>query len=237
MPVPITKRLLPKGRKYGRPGYAMKPTSVTIHNTANPGADAEAHARFLEAGRAISWHYTVDADTIVQHLPDNEQGWHTGTHEGNTSSIGIEVCEYAKTATGKKLQTQAEDNAAWLAARLMHEHGLPSLRTHKSWSGKQCPRVILGHWEAFSTTVDRYRKPAPAPPPVRKPPMPLLRRGSVGGAVRVLQAELNESFPKLLVVDGDFGARTEAAVRSFQKKKGLVVDGVCGPKTWQALGR
>jgi hypothetical protein len=75
--------------------------------------------------------------------------------------------------------------------------------------------------------------PVPAKP-VR--PMPLLRRGSTGGAVRTLQAALNKTFPGLLAVDGIFGPRTDAAVRSYQRKKGLVVDGIVGPRTWKALG-
>lgn len=37
-------------------------------------------------------------------------------------------------------------------------------------------------------------------------------------------------------VDGIFGPKTTAAVKSFQKKNGLVVDGIVGPKTAAALG-
>jgi peptidoglycan hydrolase-like protein with peptidoglycan-binding domain len=38
-----------------------------------------------------------------------------------------------------------------------------------------------------------------------------------------------------VVVDGNFGAKTEAAVRAFQRAHGLLPDGIVGPKTWAAL--
>ena len=36
-------------------------------------------------------------------------------------------------------------------------------------------------------------------------------------------------------MDGIFGPKTEAAVKSFQRGKGLTVDGIVGPRTWAAL--
>ncbi len=38
-----------------------------------------------------------------------------------------------------------------------------------------------------------------------------------------------------LPVDGEFGPVTETAIRDFQKKNGLTVDGVVGPITWATL--
>ncbi|MEP9397932.1 N-acetylmuramoyl-L-alanine amidase [Mesorhizobium sp. KR2-14] len=65
-----------------------------------------------------------------------------------------------------------------------------------------------------------------------------LKRGSLGAAVRELQFLLNAAgaAPQLLV-DGGFGAKTEVAVRAFQVAVGLVVDGIAGAQTLQALKR
>lgn len=70
-----------------------------------------------------------------------------------------------------------------------------------------------------------------------------LRRGTTGPGVVTIQTELNRisqsypAIPKIPVVDGIFGARTEAAVRKFQEIFGLDVDGVVGRATWYALVR
>lgn len=61
-----------------------------------------------------------------------------------------------------------------------------------------------------------------------------LRHGSKGQAVQQLQWALNAAGAKL-VPDGDFGDATEKAVRAYQLQKGLVADGIAGPKTLTAL--
>lgn len=66
--------------------------------------------------------------------------------------------------------------------------------------------------------------------------MATIKNGSKGDEVKVLQAELNKFMPYGLVEDGIFGAKTEAAVKDFQFHKGLTIDGIVGPKTWEALG-
>src|SRR3954447_2014470 len=72
-----------------------------------------------------------------------------------------------------------------------------------------------------------------------------VRRGSEGDAVRGVQEEfqfrnLSGDPSKGLAVDGIFGPRTEEEVRGFQQAlhadiPSVVVDGVVGPVTWQAL--
>lgn len=59
---------------------------------------------------------------------------------------------------------------------------------------------------------------------------PMLSRGSQGSLVVLLQQRLNEEGARLRV-DGDFGPKTDRAVRRFQSRMGLLVDGLVGPRT------
>lgn len=58
----------------------------------------------------------------------------------------------------------------------------------------------------------------------------ILKLGSKGDQVKTLQRFLK------LTDDGDFGPKTESAVKAWQKSNGLKDDGVVGPKTWDAMG-
>jgi len=63
----------------------------------------------------------------------------------------------------------------------------------------------------------------------------LLKKGCDGSDVKQLQEKLNAAGYDCGKADGDFGKKTEAAVKSFQSNNGLDVDGVVGPKTLAAL--
>jgi Putative peptidoglycan binding domain/Phage tail lysozyme len=63
-----------------------------------------------------------------------------------------------------------------------------------------------------------------------------LQRGSLGADVEALQRRLNETGAQpILVVDGVFGAHTEAAVIAFQRLHNLVADGIVEAHTRAAL--
>ena len=66
--------------------------------------------------------------------------------------------------------------------------------------------------------------------------LPRLGRYYSGSAVRALQVELNQAGYRL-PVNGSFGPQTQQAVRSFQAKQGIGVDGWVGPATWSRLYR
>lgn len=67
--------------------------------------------------------------------------------------------------------------------------------------------------------------------------MPVLQRGSSGAAVATLQKVLKLTGDFCAEVNGIFDPKTEVAVRAFQKRKGLVIDGIVGFNTWCALSK
>lgn len=101
------------------------------------------------------------------------------------------------------------------------------------------------HWAIAACLIDEYEfapievpdKPKEDTPVADETKMIKLQKGSKGDAVQYLQnllLMLGYDLGKW-GADGDFGSKTQAAVKAFQKSKGLTADGIVGPKTWEAL--
>jgi N-acetylmuramoyl-L-alanine amidase len=67
-------------------------------------------------------------------------------------------------------------------------------------------------------------------------PMRTVKRGARGEAVRDVLARLAALGAHIEVEEhGTYGPSTDAAVREFQQRRGLLVDGMVGPHTWEEL--
>jgi hypothetical protein len=112
------------------------------------------------------------------------------------------------------------------------------------WGGDYSGRKDEMHFEINTpaTVVNRVaQRLQGSSAPVVNPPVSgrrTIKKGDSGDDVMSLQRTLNAFYPKLtkLVVDGDFGDKTDERVRYFQRNAELVVDGIVGPKTWAKLG-
>jgi len=62
-----------------------------------------------------------------------------------------------------------------------------------------------------------------------------LKVGSNGSEIRMLQSELQALNYNVGPVDGIFGSKTNNAVMEFQRNNNLLVDGIVGPETQEAL--
>ncbi len=157
------------------------PQYVVIHDTGMPAPHHNAYglnkyihdqANSLD-GRVASWHFSVDENTIFQHIPTDEVAWHAGDGStlfgetyinksskleciggGNKNGIGIETC----IEQGGNYDLTLK-NAAKLTATLLNKYhlGIERVKQHFNFSGKNCPNVIRslkGRWESFLKDVE-----------------------------------------------------------------------------------
>ena len=126
--VAIKEMLAPKGSKC-RPGYALKPTYITIHNTANTnsGAGAENHGKYLQGGRNLAmlrrrgvrrWRLRIDCASHVLSLPRpaSRGAWLRTFRAVGRETMRLATADKEK-ATRPKLGCVAK---RWLAPRKVH---------------------------------------------------------------------------------------------------------------------
>ena len=143
--------LIPIKNAKARPKYPMTAKYIAVHNAGNAGATGKTNAHYVvNQNEYKSWHFTIGNEEIYQHLPITESGWHAGdgvNGKGNRESIGVEIAEVYG----------AERTAVKFIAELMKATsiGIENVLPHKYFSGKNCPRLILPHWDRF---IDDIKK-------------------------------------------------------------------------------
>jgi len=143
---------IPKS-KSKRPGTKMSPLYITIHNNGNPKSTARNERNYLtnpNNTRSASFHIVVDEKEIIEAIPLDEVAYHSGNSAGNKTSISIEICESGN-------QAKVIEDATELIAKMLFDRDWETgrLRTHKNWSNKNCPRLLLPMWDAFVQGIDR----------------------------------------------------------------------------------
>ena len=171
------------------PPLRTKPLiGVTIHNTDDlPRVedDGEQYTRATLNGNmgTVRTHYYTDDLCAWQNLEDTRCNWTCadGTGPGNMQTIAIECIMSGRDGAEN---TKARNNAARLAAYLLHKNGLTSdnLYTHTYWlhvkdghtklsdtanidkwcvaphAYKNCPLYIIPDWIGFKKLADGYIK-------------------------------------------------------------------------------
>lgn len=184
-----------------------------------------------------------------QTLPWNHRGWHCGG-AGNNTHISFEICEDGLTDATYFAKVYKE--AVELCAYLCKEYNLSAdtiichSEGHKKGIASNHGDVM--HWfPKFGKSMDTFRadvkallnkEAAPAKTNTVTVNLDVLQKGSKGKQVEALQRLLSTHGYNLgskNPFDGDFGSKTEAAVKAYQKANGLTVDGIVGAKTWASL--
>lgn len=218
---------------------------VICHHTGNaapgvlPTKDVLIHGRsdlrgpLAQLGLGRDGTYFLIAAGLAQHAG---KGSFRGITSGNTHFIGIEA-EHSGSTKDPWPAVQLEAYHRGVAAILGHiGRGSEWCIAHREWApNRKSDPVNIKMTEFRAAVADILN--GTAPPPVlipRKEPTgqgrPTLRRGADDPLVVTLQNKL-----RITPTSTHFGPKTEAAVREFQRSKGMVPDGIVGPKTWAAL--
>jgi murein L,D-transpeptidase YcbB/YkuD len=135
---------------------------------------------------------------------------------------------------------------AQLEAMLKVQHFLitecgAQIMFHREHASKTCPGTGIDQGEFIKQVVNYNqqvkvaklpKQPSTKAAPVKSSVVPypgLLKKGSRGKNVERVQRAVG------ITADGIFGPKTETAVKAYQKRHGLVVDGLVGIKTWSVM--
>jgi peptidoglycan hydrolase-like protein with peptidoglycan-binding domain len=128
---------------------------------------------------------------------------------------------------GQKIKNRGHETDAgpWRQMNWVGNPGDARYKTNNHFD--HCHVTYMPTWQLSNPNWNHGQPPSPS--------SGVLQAGDSGPAVTRLQQRLNLTGLYHLVVDGDFGPGTSAAVKDFQLRSHLAADGVVGPQTQAAL--
>lgn len=231
---------------------------IVLHGTGNQNDTDEGNANFFCTGsRGVSAHKFVDSDSCTTVVKDDDCSWHVGDGNGkygitNKNSLGLEMC-----CTNGKYSEATMQNAVIVIADWMKKYNIPESKVirHFDASRKNCPSSLNldGKWSGWIAFKKRLHDHLNPPKVVQVTydvkflqraikvsvdgiagnqtlsACPIIKVGSKGDVVKFVQSKIGAT------VDGDFGQQSASLMATYQKRKGLVGDGICGQATWKKL--
>ena len=245
-------------------GRPLKPFGIVVHHTAsNRNADPDNVVAMCVRGvnkvPGPLYNYLIKRDgTIVQLTAGNVKANHAGRGmadvlsrmksdrpvqgnarapgkiSANGSLIGV---SFINDGLGEDIPQEQMEAAVTLCAYLCVKHKFsPFTRVigHKEWTSRKVdPSFDMTEFRARVAHEANIAKPEiklPKEPDDGAVPFPgTLRKGSRSAAVKFMQERIGAT------PDGIFGRNTKAKLMRWQRAKGLVADGICGPQTWAAM--
>lgn len=228
-----------KGGAANRPPNLYKPqTPANASNHVKNGGqaiDTNHQSHMLKYGPEFGWTRPYAGDPPhFEYNPANDKH-RPGSVTAGGGAFSQEVKnqqDFVNHWRGEKLALDGKRGPATKAAFMRYQEFLRGYGYRQAIDGIWGSGMQAAH-SAYYAVVN---KPAPAatPPGGR----PTIRRGASGTAVLELQDRLNGRYPAYskLARDSQFGPSVERTVKEFQKRAGLVADGIVGGRTWAALG-
>lgn len=233
-----------------RPLSAIK--YIVIHYTGGGGGDsAKANALYFKNGNRTyaGAHFFVDQyGHVYQTVPMGVTAWSVGgffTQANgagkyyqqclNSNSVSIELCDCDYKDPSSEMIETTRKLIEHIQAKCPHAK---TILRHWDVNGKKCPARMSGKdnkkWQKFKAQIQGQSISHVKTAATKKAaayPTSNLHYGSTGEQVKKLQKCLNKIMDAGLKVDGSYGPATLKAVKQFQKKYKLEVDGIAGPKT------
>ena len=138
---------------------------LVVHYTGAPGTARNNGAYFASRGDiGASAHYFVDAQDIVQSVPDAARAWHCGAASyrhpecRNDNSLGVELCCYQDASGRWRFDPATVANAVLLIRTLMAQYNIDidHVVRHYDVTGKVCPEPYVrdaAAWAEFKARL------------------------------------------------------------------------------------
>ena len=237
-------------------GYSSTPTGITLHHWGSDGQDHDDVVDYLSRDDGNTSAHEVISDGLVTVLVDDERAsWHSGSTEGNGSTMGFECRPEMSDGDWYTLVQRCTDKE--------EKWGSLQYWEHCDWKATACPGRYRGRIPELVKAINAEHKrrktggapkPKPSKPKPSKPSGPLDVDGKWGsGTTREIQKILGTP------VDGDVSfqptaykaenpgllsgwkwtssPRSSNVIEALQHKLGVSADGRIGPNTITALQR
>lgn len=232
-----------------------KTTAIILHHRAGEGDAMSIHNLHLNNGwSGIGYHYYVRKDgSIYRGRPENTVGAHAG--DNNNYSIGI--CFEGNFEKESMCDKQIKAGAELVADIRKRYPTIAKVIRHKDVNSTSCPgknfpfeKIANGTSSSQTTSVNLVKKFQTA---AIADGYKLPKYGADGiwgsesesvakkAIVKKRLIYTNKNLTKLvqglvgISVDGKCGNNTDRAIRAYQKKSNLTVDGAVGLNTWKRL--
>jgi peptidoglycan hydrolase-like protein with peptidoglycan-binding domain len=209
--------------------------------------DIEAmHARSITSQAAPAYNYLVSnrpGGEIMEGCGRDVRGPASGTNDANITGIAVCILQ-PSTAQGRPTAALSEDCRRSVRALYEHLNRLTGrtlqIRGHRQIVSTACPGPDIFAWLSNGMQASGGQPAPPAPPaggggvPAYPGVLMSQRQNQRHPGVRTFQQQLvRRGWGSVLgAADGVFGARTDAAVKGFQRNQRIGCDGVVGPATW-----
>jgi N-acetyl-anhydromuramyl-L-alanine amidase AmpD len=226
--------------------------TITIHCVSGQCSVQTLGDIFAPTERQASSNYGIGFDgKIGMYCEEKDRSWCSSSSSNDNRAITIEVA--SDTTEPYAVNDKAYNALIVLIADICKRNNIKELKwkgdksligqvdkqnmtVHRWFAQKSCPGNYLYnlHGQIAKEVNVKLNPAAPVNNNGGNKTVEVLKLGSKGTFVIALQKKLNK-LGYALIEDGDFGANTEKAVKDFQAKNNLDVDGFVGNDTMKCL--